>query len=184
VEEQSWPAPPAGNAFAVSPDGRQCIAYGWEGDFVLRNLVDKSHRTLDLNTLEPDVGSYSPDGKWFAVASSLGFGRVWDAATWQPVATLGGFLKGAHTTAFSADGKRLAVGGGDREAVKLWDTESWQDVFTLEGEGTGYMGLWFSPDGNTIAWGNQSGVLHVWRAPSWEEIAAAEAREMAPPQRP
>ena len=130
-----------------------------------------------MGILEPDVGNFSPDGKLFAVASSLGFGRVWDAATWQPVATLRGFLKGAHTVAFSADGKRLAIGSGDHEAVKLWDTESWQDVFTLEGQGTGYMGVWFSPDGNTIAWGNQSGVLHVWSAPSWEEIAAAEAKE-------
>jgi WD40 repeat protein len=90
---------------------------------------------------------------------------------------LGGFLKGAHTLVFSADGKRLAVGGGDHEAVKLWDTESWQDVFTLEGQGTGYMDARFSPDGNTLTWGNQSGVLHVWHAPSWEEIAAAEAKE-------
>ena len=91
---------------------------------------------------------------------------------------------GAHTLAFSADGKRLAIGGGDHEAVKLWDVESMQDVFTLEGEGTGYAGVWFSPDGNTITWGNQSGVLHVWSAPSWEEIAAAEAKEKTGSQRP
>jgi WD40 repeat protein len=157
------------------------VATGRQGDFVLRDLVDKSQRALDLATLEADVGTYSPDGKLFAVAASLGFGRVWDATTWRPSATLGGFLKGAHTVAFSADGKRLAVGGGDLEAVKLWDTESWQDVFTLEGQGTGYMGVRFSPDGNTITWGNQSGVLHVWHAPSWEEIAAAEAKEKAQP---
>jgi WD40 repeat protein len=157
------------------------VATGRQGDFLLRDLVDKSQRTLDLATLEADVDSYSPDGKLFAVASSLGFGRVWDATTWQPLATLGGFLKGAHTLAFSADGKRLAIGGGDHEAVKLWDTESWQDVFTLEGQGTGYMGARFSPDGNTLTWGNQSGVLHVWQAPSWEEIAAAEAKDPPAP---
>jgi MATE family multidrug resistance protein len=43
-----------------------------------------------LDVLELDVGSYSPDGKLFAVASSLGYARVWDATTWQPVATLRG----------------------------------------------------------------------------------------------
>ena len=184
VEEQSWLAPASGNSFALSPDGRQCVAYGWGGDFMLRNLIDRSQRRLNLDTLEPDVAIYSPDGTLFAVASSLGFGRVWNTATWQPVATLGGFLKGAHTLAFSADGRRVAVGGGDQEAVKLWDTESWQDLFTLEGQGTGYMGVWFSSDGNSIAWGNQSGVLHVWHAPSWEEIAAVEARENSVIPRP
>ncbi len=182
AEEQTWQAPLAFDSVAVSPDGRQCIALGWEGDFVLRNLKDKSQRTPELNLLEGDLGCFSPDGKLFAAASSLGYAQVWDAATWQPLATLGGFLKGAHTLAFSADGKRLAVGGGDNEAVKLWDTESWQDVFTLEGQGTGYMGVWFSPDGNTITWGNKSGALHIWSAPSWEEIAAAETKEKSESQ--
>jgi eukaryotic-like serine/threonine-protein kinase len=184
VEEQSWQAPLSYNSMAVSPDGRQCLAFGFEGEFLLRDLVDKSQRILELNTLEADVGSYSPDGKLFAVASSLGFGRVWDATTWQPLATLRGFLKGAHTVAFSADGKRLAIGSGDHEAVKLWDVEGWQEVFTMEGQGTGYIGVWFSPDGNTITWGNQSGVLHVWQAPSWEEINAAEAKEKAEGKQP
>ncbi|MBL9170803.1 MAG: protein kinase [Verrucomicrobiales bacterium] len=184
VDEQSWQAPLAANSFALSPDGRQCLAFGWEGNFVLRNLFERSQRTLDLDFLEPDMGSYSPDGSLFATASSQGFGKVWNTETWQPVATLGGFLKGAHALAFSADGKRLAISGGDHEAVKLWDTESWQDVFTLEADGTGYMGVWFSPDGNSITWGNQSGVVHFWRAPSWEEIAAAEAKEKAEGRQP
>lgn len=181
VEKQSWQAPLAFNTVALSPDGRQCVGCGREGEFVLRNLVDQSQRTLELNILEADMGSYSPDGKLFAIASSLGHARVWDARTWQPVATLRGFLKGAHTVGFSADGKRLAIGSGDNEAVKLWDPESMQDVFTLEGQGTGYMGVWFSPDGNTITWGNKSGVLHVWHAPSWEEINAAEAKDPPSP---
>jgi WD40 repeat protein len=100
------------------------------------------------------------------------------------VATLGGFLKGVHSVGFSMDGKRLATGSGDQEAVKLWDTESWQDVFTLEGQGTGYIGVGFSPDGNTLVWGNQTGVLQLWRAPTWEEINAAEAKEKAESKQP
>ena len=60
--------------------------------------------------------------------------------------------------------------------MRLWDTDSWQDVFTLEAQGTGFQGAWFSPDGNTIIWGNEA-ALCVWRAPSWEQIAAAEAKE-------
>ena len=177
LERQSWRAPEAYNGVELSPDGRQCVSFGREGGVLLRNLADRNQRDLSLDVLEGDMGRYSPNGKLFAVPSSLGYTRVWDVASWRQVASLGGLLKGAHSVCFSADGKRLAVGSGDQEAVKLWDTESWQDVFTLEGQGTGYIGTWFSPDGNTIAWGNQTGALYFWRAPSWEEIAAAEVKE-------
>ena len=184
VETQSWPAPGAFSSIGLSPGGRESIAIGREGEIALRNLDEESGRKLDVDILEGDIGSYSPDGKWCAIASSLGFARVWETATWQEVATLRGFLKGAHSVGFSADGQRLAVGSGDNEAVKLWDTESWQEVFTLEGRGTGYMGTWFSPDGNTITWANQSGVVHLWQAPSWEEIHAVEAKEKAEAKSP
>jgi WD40 repeat protein len=99
---------------------------------------------------------------------------VWDAATWRQEATFGGFFNGAHTVAFSPDGKRLAIGSGGKEAVKLCDTESWQDVLTLEGQGHDYHNLAFSQDGNAIGWMNDSGSLFLWRAPSWAEIAATE----------
>ena len=91
------------------------------------------------------------------------------------MATLGGFLTGVHRVSFSPDGKRLAIDGHGKEAVRLCDTESWQEVITLEGQGTGSPGAWFSPDGNAIGWLNSAiGVVHIWRAPSWEEIDAAE----------
>ncbi len=120
---------------------------------------------------------------WAAIARrclpwrrALGLGGSGVTRTWAAGGDLARLPQGAHTLSFSADGKRLAI-GGDHEAVKLWDVESWQEVFTLEGQGTGYMGVWFSPDGDTIIWGNASGVLHFWTAPSWEEIAVAEVKE-------
>jgi eukaryotic-like serine/threonine-protein kinase len=183
LEIQSWQGPASYNVGSLAPGERSFMAIGYTGDAVLRNLVDESQTKINLDTLEIVDGSYSPDGKIFAIASSLGYGRVWDAATWHPVATLGGFLKGAHDVAFSPDGKRLAIGGGVNEAVKLWDTDSWQDVFTLEAQGTGFGGAAFSRDGNTLAWGNTTTVC-AWRAPSWAEINAAEAQEKPGMQQP
>ena len=177
TERQSWQAPLSFNGTVPSPDGRECVDLGFHGNIMVRDLSDQGQRELNPRILEADVGCYSPDGRWFAVASSLGYARVWDTANWQPAATLGGFLKGAHTAGFSADGKRLAVGSGDNEAVKLWDTESWQDVFTLESPGSGFYGTAFSPDSSTLGWANSSGMLCLWRAPSWEEIKEAEARQ-------
>ena len=176
LELQSWQAPAQFNAAGLTPDEQSCLALGYGGDVIFRNLADQSQKRIELDALEAVAAGFAPDGKHFAVASDLGFARVWDAATWKPVANLGGFLNGAHTVNFSPDGKRLAIASDNKEAVKLWDTEGWQDVFTLEGQGTGFQGAGFSPDGNTVAWGCQT-MLYLWLAPSWEEIATAEAKE-------
>ncbi len=91
------------------------------------------------------------------------------------MATLRGVLLGVHSVAFSGDGKRLAIGSGkNEEALKLWNTESWQEVLTLEGQGSMFWSTVFSPDGNAILAGNHTGIVHIWRAPSWEEINAEE----------
>jgi WD40 repeat protein len=109
---------------------------------------------------------------------------VWNTANWQPVATAGGFLNGAHSVAFSPDNQRLAIGSGGQEAVKLWDPESWQNVFTLGAPGTDFQQMAFSPDGNTLGWLNQDRELFLWRAPSWAEINATEAKEKAESKQP
>jgi WD40 repeat protein/serine/threonine protein kinase len=180
LEIQSWQAPETIHALAVSPDERSCMAIGYWGDVVFRNLTDHSNTKVDLDVLEAEGAScFSPDGKLFAVASALGYTRVWETATWREVATLRGHLLGVHSAAFSGDGKRLATGGGNA-ALKLWDTESWQEVLTLEGQGSLFSSTAFSPDGNVIYAANNEGIVQLWRAPSWEEINAAEKSALAP----
>ena len=153
-----------------------------DGNIILRNLADQSQTAPNLDVLEAVAVGYSPDGKLFAVGSSMGYARVWDAATWKPVTTFGGFLNGTKGLGFSPDGQRLAVASNGQEAVRLYDTDSWQDVLTLEGAGYGE-GASFSPDGNALVWQNTT-TLYLWRAPSWAEIHAAEAKEKAEVQQP
>jgi WD40 repeat protein len=120
----------------------------------------------------------SPDGRIAAGADADGGKvRLWDMATLQPVDTLKGFLLGAHSVAFSRDGKRLAAGSNGQEAVKLWDAETRQELLTLSGEGSLFRGVKFSPDGRFLLAINLAGLAHLWSAPTWEEIAAAEAKE-------
>ena len=86
--------------------------------------------------------------------------------------------------AFSPDGKRQATGTGAAEAaLHLFDVASWQDVLTLSAEGSIFGSTQFSPDGNMIGT-MAGGILKLWRAPSWAEINAAEAKEKAVSKQP
>jgi WD40 repeat protein len=182
LETQSWPGP-AGLllGFDLSPDGQSCVSIGEGTDVVARNLADKSSSKLNLK-MEPVLGAldtaFSPNGKLFAVANSTGVAQVWDTATWGDVVTLRGYLKGVNALSFSPDSRRLVTGSHDHDAIRLWSAENWQDVLTLDASGL-FLQPAFSPDGNILgAIANSLGnVLHLWRAPAWEEIAAAEAMD-------
>jgi WD40 repeat protein len=166
LETQSWPAPtPYQGAIALSPDEQLCVAIGLEGDIVSRNLTEGNNGTLSLDVLEASGTAFSPDGKFFAVASNLGYARVWDAKTWKELATLRGFRLATHSVVFSPDDRRLATGGGaGAQALKLWDTDSWQNVITLQGSDSIFDEALFSPDGNSVGALSFAGTLHVWRA--------------------
>ena len=185
-EIQSWSAPPMLTDFGVSPDERLGIGVGWRGGVSARNLSEHTNTNLPLNALEGWFVDFSPDGARLAIASSLGHARVWDTGTWREEATLRGFLNGVVSVAFSPDGKRLATGGSNPDdALKLWDVASWQELITLETPGGFSEPTAFSPDGNTIGTLNRdNGTLNLWRAPSWAEITAAEAREKAEIKQP
>jgi WD40 repeat protein/serine/threonine protein kinase len=177
---QSWDSAFTYEAGIFSSDERLYFALGYLGDFVFKNLADGSERRAKLDAMEISSAGFSPNAKQFAAGSYLGYARVWDTSTLKPVATLGGLLNSAKSVNYTPDSKRLVVASNENEAVKLYDTESWQDVLTLESVGSGVNGAAFSPDGNSIAWGNTS-TLYLWRAPSWDEIAATEAKDAPSP---
>ena len=155
-------------------------------------MADGAFRLFDVTKLneapkvfqsgfEQNDWAASPDGRMAAASDTSGIVWLWDVATLQPLATLKGFLLGAHSVAFSPDGRRLAAGSNGQEAVKLWDVETRQEVLTLSGEGSLFISLRFSPDGRYLMAINEAGLAHIWTAPTWEEIAAEEAKDPPSP---
>jgi WD40 repeat protein len=94
---------------------------------------------------------------------------------------LRGHLSAAFGVAFSKDGRRLMSACGGQEAVNLRDLGTRQELLTLSAPSPALLFAAWSADGDTILVGVP---WQAWRAPSWEEIAAAEAKEKAAAQQP
>ena len=163
--------------FGFSTDGLWLVFILPDGASELREIATQrdSDQTLDIKGV--NGVSFSPDGRIFAAASTMGYAKLWDRATLRQLAVLRGFLMGIHSVAFSPDNRRLAAGSDGTEAVKLWDVDSGQELLTLGGQGSLFWSTAFSADGNVVGSCNEKGALHLWRAPSWAEIEAAEKPE-------
>jgi serine/threonine protein kinase/WD40 repeat protein len=176
-ERQSWWSPAKlqkVSPIACPPDERWCLTIGLMGASVLKDMATGRETNSHFDLREPWDLAFSPNGKLFAIASGDGFAKVFATDSFREVAALRGFLQGVHSVAFSPDGTRLATGGNGEEAIKLWEMANHQELLTLEGQGSIFESSGFSPDGNVLGAKNYYDLLHLWRAPSWPEIEAAE----------
>jgi WD40 repeat protein len=174
-ETQVWQAPDRVRAWAVSEDEQWLTAFSYSGASTLRNRSTKNQTNLSVNLPQASGANFSADGKQFAVVSWIGGGKVWSLDPLRELGTLRGFLQASDSVVFSPNGDRLAACGAGKEALKIYDSVNYQELLTLATEGSNYHAE-FSPDGNVIGLGDGQ-ITRLWRAPSWEEIAAAEAKE-------
>jgi WD40 repeat protein len=181
---RSWPVdlPSAGG---VSPDERFCLASGTENHrFMVLDLAGQKNVQLEFKSGGTAGAAFSPDGTHVVLADLYGSVHVFETVRWQEVTALRSEMFAGYALRFSPDGRRLVMGGIGQHTVQLWDTERWEDVLTLQGKGASYIKSAFSADGNTIASLDATGLLQLWHAPSWQEIAATEAKEKGESQQP
>lgn len=172
ARRRSWPCPVRVNDVLLSEDGRWCLMLSYHGQGVLRNMATGDEVAVD-GIPTPGEAAFALDGSAFAVADDSGFAKLWATAPLRELATVRGFLLGVHSVGFTTDGSRLVIGSSGEEAIRLWDLRSRRALLTLPGQNSRFWRPSFSPDGNVLGSVNGIGVLHLWRAPSWEEIAAA-----------
>jgi hypothetical protein len=120
----------------------------------------------------------SPNGGLVASSAEGGQVRFFDPLKGELIESVQGHLNAVFGIAFSADGRWLISASGGREAVKLWDVGTRQELLTLGGTGSFLKAAKWSADGDMILAGSP---WQAWRAPSWEEIAAAEAKDPPAP---
>jgi WD40 repeat protein/predicted Ser/Thr protein kinase len=161
----------------VSPDGR-LSAIGAAG--AMRWLNAETGELLAMTTggyRRPSAGvAFSRDGSRVASVAEDGTVAIWDPSSFQLIAAFKGHMQGAHGVVFSPDGRRLATGGTGRDTVKLWDLSTHRELTTLSGQGSLFYFVGFSPDERWLAACSYEGKLHLWRAPSWAQIEAEEAK--------
>jgi len=167
-------------ASAMSPDGR-LVAIGTATGSVYW-LDAETGQLLATRTeahQHPVTGiAFSNDSTRAASVSDDGTLAIWDTSSLQLlIPSFKSHMQGAHGAAFSPDGRRLATGGTGRDTVKLWDMSTYREVVALSGQGSLFTFVAFSPDGQWLAACNREGQLHLWRAPSREEIEEAEKKQ-------
>ncbi|MHC1765093.1 MAG: protein kinase [Verrucomicrobiia bacterium] len=177
-----------GNQFAglgsvdLSPDDR-LLAVGYaNGDVKLLGFPSGQHEAKFTNHQGMVTGvRFSLDGRGLFSTSFDGSARLWDVFARRGLATLRGHFGIVYSPALSPDGGRLATGGASpRDAVKLWDLVAHRELLSLQGDGQYFAHVAFSPDGNTLVAVSLDGMAHLWHAPSWADIDAAEKKQRGP----
>ncbi|MCF7763604.1 MAG: protein kinase [Verrucomicrobia bacterium] len=156
------------------------VARGGRGDIHDVTFYDLLHTNREPRRFNgrifPSALKISPDGRLVVMATGGGQIRWFDPVEAVEIESVRGHINAAAGIAFSPDGRRVISTAIGREAVKVWDAGTRQELLTLEGRGSYLNKAGWSLDGDVIITGPP---WQSWRAPSFEEIATAEAKEIA-----
>ena len=150
---------PSGDVAAVGQAGQVAICDIRSGEIV--KVLKKSSGVI-LSA------AFSPDGKRLVTTGQDARLQVWDTATWQNAATLGGHKFDVRSVAFSPDGKWLASGGHDN-AIKVRDATTWREVATLTGSKAVVWTVAFTADSRTLVSASDEAV-RFWNVATWREV--------------
>ena len=158
-----------------SPDGQSlAVTDSLEQAVTLWDLASRKPAGVLKGHSKPVFcANFSPDGQILASADFGGTIRLWDIRAKQCLADLQtNFNGGIWSTAFSPDGKLLAVGAGE---VQVWDVAARRRVRQL----TKASEVQFSPDGTMLA-ANSGNTVRLWNVATWEIVAefAGQAAEV------
>ena len=190
---RSWPRSTTQGMEVVSGDGRWCLVrpnnviaqnpLSSLGELVpphgdacsLIDLQTGLERKLEGLQTGSRFARFSPDGQFFVAPIGPAL-SVWETKTFQlaQTVTATGSVHVPQGALFSPDGERVVAITSGTDAVRFWDRHSGEQVLGLPVPGAVMAWPQFSPDGHTFGAMTTDGTLHLWRAPSWAEIEAAE----------
>jgi len=169
------------NAFgplAFTSDGTRLVWCRSDGGVVIWDLEKRVAITTLLGHKEW-VGclALSPDDKLLATGCPDTTVHIWEMTSGRKQYSLQGNRMGVAGAAFSPDGKTLVTANWDN-VIKFWNVGLGAELFSVEQSIPGFAVL-FSPNGEYLAvmgdgGGHRERQVELWRAPSFQEIKAAE----------
>jgi eukaryotic-like serine/threonine-protein kinase len=153
-------------SLAFSPDGKSlAVTDSLEQAVTLWDIASRKPAGVLKGHSKPVYcANFAPDGLILASADFGGTIRLWDIRAKQCLADLQTNFDGViWSTAFSPDGKLLAVGAGE---VQVWDVAARRKVRQL----TKASAVQFSPDGTMLAV-NSGNTVRLWSVATWEIVA-------------
>jgi WD40 repeat protein len=161
-----------GEPLAFSPDGETLVCKGWREMPLHETATGRKVRAFPgSDELTFFAASFTSDGTILASGDKDGMLQLWDVATGKLLRQCQASINGnrLHAVAFTADGKRVAVGGVDcdiylGETATLQHLSCWKSMF-----GSVYS-LAFSPDGKLLLSGHGDGSLGLWEVRTGKQV--------------
>jgi WD40 repeat protein len=169
------------NAFrplAFSSDGQRLASTRLDGSVVVWDLGSgRSVAEIEENITWVGTLAFSPDDRLLVTGSEEPLVNISELASGKRIDSLKGSRVCTVRVGFSPDARTLATRTTEG-AMKFWHAATGKEMFTL-GPPNPVHSFLFSPDGEYLAITWDSGTregrrVELWRAPSFEEIIAAE----------
>jgi eukaryotic-like serine/threonine-protein kinase len=168
------------------PDRVDRICFSPDGlHLASMSSVDKTIRIWDASPKKQALSlktrsstfAVSPDGKWLATGAWPGVApsQLWNLSKGQVESTLEGDEGIVTSTAFSPDGKHMAM--ADQEGVvKFRDRNTGKVERTIKAHAKGVTRVAFSPDGHQLASVGCDGAARVWDVATGKEELVLRGR--------
>jgi WD40 repeat protein len=157
-----------GSLVSMNPDGSEIITAD-HGSFLQWERKDLSAASNRV-PIEPEPwltsGFYgSADGRYiFYSDNAENRSHLFDLKAGKPVHSFSGYPGGKTTVAFSADGRRVLVGGADRR-LRLWDCRTGMKLCEFTGHAETITSVALSPGGRRALSGSVDRTVRLWRLP-------------------
>src|SRR5262249_45754336 len=125
--------------------------------------------TLESSPKGVSAIGFSPDGGFFAAATSDGMAGVWTVPTWKQQVIFKASSTLIRSIVFTPDSKQLLTGGLEG-VVKVWRPLSGQELRAVP-SGRGVYALAFIPGSNNIVSANVGGGLKIWDFATEQQVA-------------
>jgi WD40 repeat protein len=147
---------------AFSPDEKKLAIASPTDILVAATTTSQQIVSLPMNNAVVTGLAFSPDGTKLAASSEDRTIHLWDAASWEPLASFSGHEGIVFSIAFSHNGKILASASQDG-TIRLWSVGTGNELGApLTGHREQAFSVAFSPDDKMLASGGQDGSIMLW----------------------